>query len=112
MLLRVCNIISDTLNGSRGPKTTFKARFKSPSQQCFLHSGRGLSRGDEGGVPGAREAAGDRGPSIRPKWAGLGSRSVRGLWMGQMYSSVSQYVRGISACSGLLVGARCLGGLF
>ena len=29
-----------------------------------------------------------------------------------MYSSVSQYVRGISACSGLLVGARCLGGRF
>ena len=32
--------------------------------------------------------------------------------MGRMYFSVSQYVRGIPACSGLLVGARCLGGLF
>ena len=69
-------------------------------------------------MPGSREAAGNCGPKHNMP---LHMANMGRVWLalhkeqpldGRMYSSVSQYVRGIPACSGLLVGARCLGGLF
>ena len=82
---------------------------------------------DVGGVAGTREGCRGEGSGWRLSHCGpkqnmpLHTANMGRVWLalhkeqpldGRMYSSVSQYVRGIPACSGLLVGARCLGGLF